>query len=318
MKVAFTSCCDVVNDDVQDGWMHLSTQRPQHVVMLGDNIYMDYGFGPHEFGLGAPRDLSLPEFSDAMHGYYARQWRVPTFRAARANQPIYAIWDDHDFAWNNARGGGSSPDAADFVPEDKRRLSRMLFQQFRHALANNLQVYPPNPYPTGVVFEDLGGIQSQVELIPGEVRLHLLDGRTFREASGAGAQLLGSAQREALAASLLPEPGINLLASGTTLDDWDRFADGAWLAALGETHRIVVLSGDIHKPRFDKRGRVFEATASALAQPPRWTSLWPLSRRTGVYGVMDFSREAIDITLYSMHEVVAERRIDRVDWKMRR
>jgi alkaline phosphatase D len=312
MRIAFTSCCDAVNDAQQTGWTVLADQLPEHIVLLGDSIYMDYGFGDH-LKNGKPRDLSLAEFSQRMHAAYVRQWAVGSFRQAVQQAPrVHAIWDDHDFGWNNAHGGGSSQHR-DHLSAPYRRLSRALFQQFRDALGDKLANYPPNPHPDGIVDADLGGIQQHLDLAPG-LRLHLLDGRSFREEEDPDTSLLGLPQRAALQASLLPEPGINLLASGTVLKDWSRYSDLGWLREQAGTHRILVLSGDIHEHDFRSRGRLYEAIASAMAQPPGITG--PLfGKKSEVFGVLDIDPAQLGVTLWHKGHALERHVIERADWR---
>lgn len=267
MRIAFTSCQDVVRDRTQHAWAVVAAQQPEHLILLGDNIYMDYKFDGDHLSAREVRKLSLRDFSALMHERYARQWAVTSFQQAiRATKgSVYALWDDHDFAWNNSHGAGDRDD--EYVPPEHRRLSRLHFEQFRKALAARTTGYPSNPCPDGIVppDEDLGGVQQTFNLAP-NVRLHLLDGRSFREAPGGffhrllnrhpDAHLLGEQQREALGHALLPpDQGINLLASGTTLEDWAKYMDLGWLKAKAKNHRIVVLSGDVHHPLAQDRGR---------------------------------------------------------------
>ena len=321
MRIAFTSCCDPINDPVQRAWDIVAAKKPQHLVLLGDNIYMDYGFGDH-LGNGEPKGLPPAAFSALMHGCYARQWAVPAFRRAITGVAVHAIWDDHDFAWNKARGGGPvAPEDRFYVPASHRKISRRLFQQFREALIAQPDVYPPNPCPQGQD-EDLGSIETQIQLEPG-LTLHLLDGRTSREAVDRSASLLGVPQRDKLNSNLLDAPGINLLASGSTLKDWEDFSDFEWLEEASKQKRLLVLSGDIHKPAFRKpggffrrdEGNWFEATASAMGQPPKITG-W-IGKKQGVFGVLDVNPTELDITLWHEDEQVGRHVIDRAAWTLR-
>jgi len=320
MRIAFTSCCDPVNDAEQATWRVLAEQQPQHLVLLGDNIYMDYKFGDH-LENGEPRGKPPAEFSALMHSYYTRQWAVPAFRSAVQAPTVHAIWDDHDFAWNNSRGGEPAR-GDDFVPPERRWLSRALFEQFRQALVDKPVAYLSNPCADGLAAADLGGIQRTIDLAPG-LRLHLLDGRSFRQAAGKDASLLGADQRAQLEKDLLPEPGVNLIASGTTLDDWNDHSDYRWLKEVSKTRRVLVLSGDIHKPRFRNRlglfgfkpGRWFEATASAMAQPPKVTAVF--GRKTGVFGVLDVSATELTITLWRGDAPLESHTIELAGWTLR-
>lgn len=313
MKIAFTSCCDPGRDHEQVAWNVLARQQPDVVVLLGDCIYMDYGLGDHVDN-GDAIKLPLDEFSRRMHAFYAKQFAVPSFQSALRNRRVYAVWDDHDFGCNNGRGadpGGPSDDDSIFVPAEYRIRARALFGQFRSVISSPPARYPFLPFPLGVTPPDLGGVQQVVDLAP-STRLHLLDGRTFRPVPDKRRSLLGPVQQAALQAALVREPGINILASGTTLKDWKEFADYDWLRAISRTHRILVLSGDVHEPDFRSYGRVFEATASAMAQTPSVTR-W-VGKKTEVFGILDVRDDELEIGLWHRGRMKEKHVIDRATW----
>lgn len=319
MRIAFTSCADVLNDPVQAAWTQLAAQQPDRLLLLGDNIYVDYAWG-HPFKNGEPKGKPLDHISSVMYDGYRRQWEVATFRAAIADIPVDAIWDDHDFAWNDARGGEpptteNPVDDVDYVSPDHRRLSRALFEQFRGALLEKPTTYPANPYPSGIVNVDLGGIQQTIDLAP-DVRLHLLDGRTFREAPGTDGSILGLAQRTALTQQFLPAPHINILASGSTVRDWRKHSDRDWVKEQAQSHRILVLSGDIHEPQFVARYGLFEATASAVAQPPKATTI--AGKKSEVFGILDISETELVVTLWHKGSQASQHVITRATWANKR
>lgn len=311
MKIAFTSCCDAINDPVQQAWSYISQHKPTHLVLLGDNIYMDYCFGDHPYKNGAPRNLPLSEFATYMHARYAHQWSVVSFKAAIQASTVYAIWDDHDFGWNNARGGAGDDESGERMPADYRRVSRRLFEQFRTALREKPAAYPAIPFTPGTVPTDLGSISQTVDLST-KLRLHLLDGRSFRESPDQQHSLLGETQLQALSNALLASPSVNLLASGTTFKDWKRYLEGDWLKSSAEKHRIVMLSGDVHEPNIDQHGALIEATASAIAQPPRITSLF--GKKTGIYGLIQMEEAAISISVWQLDRRLEHVSLSLVDW----
>jgi alkaline phosphatase D len=310
MKIAFTSCIDTVNDPIQNGWTELAKHDPDAIVLLGDTIYMDYGLGNHQPN-GSPKGEPLDRFSHLMHEAYAAQWGVKNFRDAIQGRKVYAIWDDHDFAWNNARGAGGAQ-SKDFVPSAYRRLSRLHFERFREALAEHPDSYGPNPAPSGIVSEDLGSIEQTVDVAEG-IRLHLIDPRSFREDEGAS--LLGESQRSRLQDALLAEPGVNLIASSGTVKDWKEYdPDYAWLKDMARRHNILMLCGDVHEPDFRERGRLFEATASAMAQPPGITAIF--GKKTEVYGLLTTGPDKLHVELFSGKKRVEDHLISRVDWSV--
>lgn len=306
MRIVFTSCCDALHDAGQVAWDQVRTLAPRHIVLLGDNIYMDFKFSRH-LNDKQVRKLKPEEFARLMHRRYAAQWAVKGFRQAIGAARVHAIWDDHDFAWNNARGAGPD-DGRAFVPDDRRRIARALFQQFREALSDQVADYPPYALADAAQVPDLGGIHDHVDLDHG-LRLHLLDGRSFRDGAS---ELLGPAQRQAVEATWLPAPGLNLVASGGTLqDDWSACRDLDWLREQARRHRILVLSGDIHELRFSEAYGIPEATASAMAQPK---FSWWFGKRTDAFGVLDVTPEHLQLSLRAGSKEILRREIDRRHW----
>ncbi|WP_077035890.1 hypothetical protein [Pelomonas sp. KK5] len=308
VKIAFLSCCDAIRDARQKAWDELAeVHRPEHIVMLGDSIYMDYGLG-HKYDNGQPRGAPLADFSAEMHRAYTLQWRVASFRRAIRDARVHAIWDDHDFGWNNACG--ALPD----TPRDKVNLSHALFQQFRQALVQKPADYGPNPWPQGSGAPPAGSIAAMVEL-PHRVRLHLTDGRSFREAEGGS--ILGQAQRHALEQALVQidaaEPGVlHLIARGTDAADWARSPDNDWLRGLATRHDILVLSGDRHNLKLDAAAWPLEAVSSAMAQttPPIPSPI----KRSEVFGILDIDDASLRVSLYHRGELKKTRLIDRGQW----
>ena len=321
MKIAFTSCCDPVNDKDQIAWTNLAEQNPDILILLGDNMYMDYGLGKDSIELKAPKDFNDTDFANVMYQKYAMQWAIPSFHAAISQiTTIYAIWDDHDFAWNNSRGEGVDCDK-ELVSNTKRAISKMLFELFRKALITKppADSYLKNPYPDGT---DAGipyiGIQKTILLPINNVHLHLLDGRSFRPERDKTKSFLGEAQQKALQNQLLKNGGIHLIASGTVLEDWKKYNDKKWLNSIAENANIIVLSGDIHKPSFYHRHRIFEFTASAMAQPAKITSIF--GKESNVFGILEIFDKTIVTNIYQWNdnkqELVARKsaEIDKMNW----
>ena len=313
MKLAFSSCIDCIRDPVQKGWTYMEQHDPTDLLLLGDNIYMDYGWLGRRRN-GSSRKLGLSDFSARMRDAYEEQWQVATFRRFIDGRPVYATWDDHDFAWDNARGGGLSEDE-EHVPKAHREVARLHFETFREALSASPkpEILPPDPAPAGVPRRRVAASVATTVTLSAGVRMHILDARTFREERGAN--LLGEAQRLALATTLLPPPAVNLLASSSTLKEWEEYPiDFDWLTHHARSYRILVLSGDKHKPRFRDEGRLYEATASALAQPPGSARL--RGRKTHVFGLLDIDDDWLTIRLFIADSLVDHRRISRADWSL--
>ena len=282
----FTSCMDTLNDPVQTAWRDLNGQAPDEILLLGDSIYMDYDWGHGHERNKEPKRLPLADFSARMHQRYKAQWLVKSFHAAISNRRVRCIWDDHDFAWNNSRGAGVDTDD-ELVSQAVQRLTREQFRLWSSELAKMQKgSYPDNPYPAGDVPTNgtPASIAETVRLADGVV-LHLTDGRTFREQHGG--KLLGDRQRAALDLAF-GEDVVHVLASGSDLATWSSYVDLEWLRQWSMSRRILVLSGDIHRPVFrDQRvGRIFEATASAIAQKP---GVYP--KRRDVFGMLEIDND---------------------------
>lgn len=69
-------------------WNTIRKTKPDLLVLLGDNVYID--------------DPTSPRMQK--YCYYRRQSR-PEFRQLLAGTPVYTIWDDHDFGTNDCWGG---------------------------------------------------------------------------------------------------------------------------------------------------------------------------------------------------------------------
>ena len=69
-------------------WDTIGAKKPDLLLMLGDNVYID-----------DPESKAMNHYT-----YYRRQSR-PEWRKLIATTPVYSIWDDHDFATNDSWGG---------------------------------------------------------------------------------------------------------------------------------------------------------------------------------------------------------------------
>ncbi len=69
-------------------WLTVNARKPDVLLMLGDNVYIDNPKSPHM----------------QRYCYYRRQSR-PEWRTLVAHTAVYSIWDDHDFGTNDCWGG---------------------------------------------------------------------------------------------------------------------------------------------------------------------------------------------------------------------
>ncbi|MCJ0764881.1 hypothetical protein [Variovorax terrae] len=308
MRIAFTSCASARLVARQPVWDHIRAAAPDVLLLMGDNIYNDVP----DTGIAALEAMSELEFAEHLMQRYCEQLSVPSFArlVAQPDIGIHAIWDDHDFLWNDPNGGNRihSPRHA-----DKIRISTSLMRLFRRALT----LHDVNAFPTSSshpdVWQDwldpgfagLGATSMPLE-ISSRAWLHLTDGRSFRDTS----TLLGAAQRQALAARFAQAPGaLHVIVSGSTYgspDGWKGApADADWLfQQMGGRHWLM-LSGDVHANAFNLHRRLgpdgpclVEATASGAALRAYLNKIVP-GKELCNYGLLNLEDAQAEIGLFS-------------------
>lgn len=81
---------------------------------------------------------------------------------------------------------------------------------------------------------------------------------------------------------------------------------------------IIVLSGDIHEPAFEYSDRVFEFTASAMAQPAKITGIF--GKESNVFGILEIDGTNVSTNIYQWdvrkNNLITRKsaEIDRADW----
>lgn len=317
MKLAFTSCMSFTVFAQQPVWDRIAAHQPDRMVLLGDSVYLDAG--PYPINVNHPKGMGPVEFLQHALGRWRVQLDQPQFRALVKATPTDAIWDDHDFLWDESADEGAINKKiyADYI-----RTSRALFNAFCHTLEARLApnsfpaayddsvINQPNEPPPGYRWRDLGdGLQ-----------LHLTDGRSWRIKK----DLLGADQRAQIEARLAAAPAaLHLIASGSVLRNdcdarWEEYDDYAWLLGLARRYKILVLSGDIHANRFQSinlgNGRwLYDATASGAA----------IKKLVGVgsscenYGLMTShaSHLRLDFFSHGTPDSVGAWAIDRNNWQ---
>ncbi len=316
MKLAFASCMSYAVFAQQPVWDQIAAQHPDRLLLLGDSVYLD---GPPFPNNIHPRDLENNDF--LLH--VLKRWQVqldqPQFRALVKAVPTDAIWDDHDFLWNEHY---EEKAITKRIYAENIRVTRALFNAFCRTLDarlapgsyptayNDAVINQPNEPPPGYKFRDLE---------PG-LKLHLTDGRSWR----LGRDMLGAAQRGEIEAKITAAaPGtVHLLASGSVVrndDDarWEQFDDWVWLQGLARKHNILVLSGDIHTNRFQAidlgAGRwLFDATSSGAAIK----RLVGLGSKCENYGLLSTTPNALRLDFFShgTPDSVGAWAIDRTTW----
>lgn len=281
MKIAFTSCmCAQVFKD-QPVWEQIAVHQPEHLVLLGDSIYLDIAVPAYPGNPGlpiSPQDMDEDTFMRHLFARYTAQLDQPQFAGLVRQMPpgsVFSIWDDHDFLWNDACGAEYTQG---MIQRRKVMLSTAYQEAYRHALAQSLA---PGSFPDSYIdaaFLDPGQppLTTPSINLGSKIRLHLSDGRTYRTRtwliSDSKRTLFGREQQERIGSAIKSEPdAIHLFASGSTLSGWKHYhTDLQWLKKLAAKSRILVLSGDIHRNDVDiVQGTggfpIHEATASGAA-----------------------------------------------------
>jgi hypothetical protein len=315
MRIAFASCFSAESFPDQPVWDEIAEREPDHLVLLGDAIYMDCG---NITGIPAVQQMTQFDFATRSLLLYRMQAQVANF-ASLVRRPAlttHVIWDDHDFLWNDAEGAslGASPVYAPLID-----VSRATFAAFGASMSSRLATPIPNvsqvnwngAAPPGYRAVDLGG----------GVRLHLTDGRSWR---GHG-NMLGSAQFGQLEAAIRQRPqDVHVIASGSV---FEANSGECWLEAPGEhaalmklaqDFRLLILSGDIHDNNlaaYDVGGgrHLYELTSSGAAVKTRVTS-GSLQRN---WGYVDIGPRSLAYQIWKSGGKQYEGAIDRLSWMAR-
>jgi alkaline phosphatase D len=314
MRIAFTSCSCTRVFGNQPLWDWIAAQAPDHLVLLGDSLYLDV------LGPAHPRDMSEVEFAQHLHTLYGELIAQPQFAALVQALPagaVHAIWDDHDFLWDGAQGAEVHP-----VHTGHVRLATAFLEAFRRALA---QRFAPGSFPAAfddAVFWDLTQppLATPTVVLAPDLLLHLSDTRTFRTRTWLIPEnrrtLFGPAQRAQFAAAIQAAPdAIHLWASGTTIAGYQEYAgDLGWLEGLAAGSRMLVLSGDIHRNRLDAfytgGWPMHEATSSGAAV--RDAVVVGATRRN--HGLLDIDAATVAISLYRGTQREQRRVLGRGNW----
>lgn len=301
MKIAFTSCMDAIRVPQQPVWTEIQKQNPDVLMLLGDQIYMDWGLGAvtGKWRNRVSKTKGLLAFAIEMHRRYKAQWQVTEFRdliqwfvRLHGHDQLFMCWDDHDFAWNNACGEGNDKNNKYLVPPDVKRISRRLFKQFLEHLKFN---YASTDYP---VFDEAYALVSEitnegVEVFAptpiGGVRIALLDERWYRihrddmDPNQAVPQFLGPTQMGKLQGLLAERPLITVVAGGVPLahkytknsDGWSGTDNGQedypdlQMFLNAAKSPVLYLGGDIHQNEWGglmPNTQVIQVAASAAAR----------------------------------------------------
>ena len=216
-------------------WDTIRGRRPDALLMLGDNVYID-----------APEETLTTRYC-----YYRRQSR-PEWRRLVAGTPVYAIYDDHDFGTNDCVPGPLI---------EKPAWKRRVWQTFSHNWCNPF--YAGGPKQPG----------CWCDFRIGDLHVILLDGRYYRSRRPTRS-MLGPVQMAWLKRTLKSSTGtFKIIASPVpwtagvkpgSLDTWDGFPrEREEIFRFLETEQVngvILVAADRHRTdlRITKRKQGYD------------------------------------------------------------
>lgn len=281
-NILFGSCSH--QDKQQPLWDPILALDPQVFLYIGDNIY------------GDSRDM------DVLRAKYAKLAAVPGFARLRAEVPILATWDDHDFGENDS--------GRDYPMRDE---SQKLFLEFFGDAPDS-----PRRARPGVYMDRIVGPPGR------RVQFLMLDTRYFRspipkkpntrlfpylQDDSPDAEMLGEAQWKWLEERLREPAELRIVASSiqflvdfNSVECWEEFPleKRRMLDVIDRTRAegVIFLSGDVHWAEIARLPRegaypIYDLTSSGLTHvhgqslPNGW-------RIEGPWKKISFGRVAID------------------------
>jgi len=290
MKLAMASCAKIQDIDPQPAWPLIRAERPDALLLLGDNIYLDRNDHHDPF-----------ELTQALDALYERQFAEPGFSALLQDlrgrgAPVMAIYDDHDFLGDNRYGADG--------PQALRDAARDAFIRAFRPTQTDDEVYR---------IERIGPL----DLIVVDARYHRRSLAGSRDDPDA---ILGAPQWAWLERQVAKSDAPYLaVASSST---FHAFGDESWELCRPAFDRMVkllrdrpgalVLSGDAHRNAVYDDSGVIEIVSSAVA---RRSLVFKVLRSN--YGILSFDDDGLRVQLHSLK--VSSRfdfRIERSHWTL--
>ena len=280
-RIAFGSCAD--QNKSCPIWERVAEQKPDVLVLLGDNIYADLEDGK-----------LVPANPDKIAACYRELAKVPAFQALRAGTRILATWDDHDYGSNDAG-----------VEYEHKEASQKLFLDFWGVPADS-----PRRQRKGVYHAEVFGPPGKrVQIIMLDERYHRsplpkgprgrVPGYTglitpYLPNTDAGATFLGDEQWKWLGEQLKVPAELRLIGSGVQVVAEDHPFE-KWMNIPAERARlyqlirdtkasgVVFLSGDRHHGEISMDAEavgypLYDVTSSGLNQAAK---TWRAPERNG-------------------------------------
>jgi phosphodiesterase/alkaline phosphatase D-like protein len=239
MKIAITSCANIKEVPEQTVWRDIGNEGADLLLLVGDQIY--YNLLSHDPG------HDVADFRQRLLTKYEQQWAEPHFKGLlESGLPWTAIWDDHDYAWNNA--GGEVDDA-------RKAVTTELFLQFQ----SGTQVPVRSTVHHDFSMQGVHFIQ--------------LDCRSWRDKPGPDATPLGLAQEEWLWKKLREPAKAIVVSCGSpfsfgsyAIENYPAFAKRLITFLTDNGLRIFFVGGDIHDNTYHAQGPIIELVSSGVAR----------------------------------------------------
>ena len=258
----------------------INKEQSDLFIFLGDNIY------------GDTNNMSV------LADKYQRLGAKPGFKTLKAQTPIIAMWDDHDYGQNDA--GKEYP---------HKEESRQIMLDFWQEPANSPRrtrpdgIYTSYTYGEGeqtvqVIMPDLRWNRdalNAVSKLEYDTKRKLNNQGPYSPSHVKGASMLGEAQWQWLEQELKKPAAIKLIASSLQLlpdftgwESWANFPDDRKrLFTLIKKHKVngvVIISGDTHWGEISQYKHnldypLIEMTSSGLTE--KWKNVSPNTHRIG-------------------------------------
>jgi alkaline phosphatase D len=311
--IAFGSCAEQWKP--QPVLERVVAQQPDIFIYLGDNLYSD--------------TYSM----DTLRKNYAVLAAKPEFQKLKTAMPVYAVWDDHDYGWNDS--GRHYP----FKEESKEIFLAFFGEQGDHTIRAHPGIYHVAYFGergrrVQIIFPDLRTFRDK--LLPyngnraGDSRFNYeLDYSPYTTGDSV---LVGEEQWKWIEAQLKEPADVRIIASSTQFgithngyEAWANFPHEQKrmldVIRKSKANGVVFISGDVHYAEISKltgEGMypVYDVTSSGITST--WGFATPNDNRVdgpvmeNNFGLIKINWELADPEIImQVHDVSGQVRIDR-------
>lgn len=273
MKLAIASCAKLQHTNPQPVWAEIMAEKPEALLLLGDNIYLDKDHHTDPSALASE-----------LRARYRAQFDEPNFAALLADLrarggALVAIYDDHDFLGNDRYGGDHDP-----------ALGIAARSEFVRAF---------EPACTG---DDVYSVRRV-----GQADIVVLDARFYRRRPSVSGKdrdaVLGAQQWEWFEQTAAASTADFLVvASSTTGHTWGNESWEQYPLAFERLRDVLsgrrggmLVTGDVHRNAVYDDSGIVEIVSSGVA---RDSTVFGRPRRN--YGILTFGAESVRVELRSL------------------